>query len=74
MLTFVQGDPEEDILSVCERDEQTWSCFVLFITWSIHSNRADYTFTWRKTVIRCTQKQPEATQQEYVFLKPLCDF
>lgn len=45
MLTLVQGDPEEDILRVRERDEQTWARFVLFISCSINSNRADYSFT-----------------------------
>lgn len=62
ILTFVQGDPEEDVLCMCKGDEQTWPCFVLFISWSVHSNRADYTLTWRKTVIG--QMQAEASQQK----------
>lgn len=31
MLAFVQGHPEEDVLSVCEGDEQTWPCFIMSV-------------------------------------------
>lgn len=61
ILTFLQGDPEEEIVSVSEGNEQTWSCFMLFISWTINSNRADYTLNWRekkkKTNGTCNNKQ-----------------
>lgn len=54
--TFVQGDPEEDVFRMCEGNGQTRPCFVLFISRSVHSNRADHTFTWRGELSdRCTQ-------------------
>ena len=67
ILTFVQRGPEEDVLCMCERDEQTWPCFVLFISWPVHSNGADDVFTWRKRVTSCKVSQQKSSISELFF-------
>lgn len=63
-FTFVQCDPEDDILSMCERDEQTRPRFVLLVTRTIHSNRADYSLTCKKS---SSHMLTDPSQQKYVF-------
>ena len=70
ILTFVQRGPEEDVLCMCERDEQTWPCFVLFISWPVHSNGADDVFTWRKRVTSCKVSQQKSSISELFFFLP----
>lgn len=31
ILAFVHSHPEQDVLSVCEGDEQTWPCLILSV-------------------------------------------
>lgn len=43
VLTLVPSGPDEEVFSVSEGDEQTCSRFILFISRSVQSNRADHT-------------------------------